>query len=1156
VFTFLLSAGNKMKGFWGEKRTLFLDAAEAAKVHEGLRETAGLIDWNKLPESFQKNPYFSIVRAVEISKRGNEKAAEAVAIIQKEFSDRNIYNTALDALNKDTGFQNMLKTGSPYSDKLQSTVAYFNGKTSIAPSPTGRFGHAERLATAFFQYKAKITVDGAFGLQTEAALMGKELSRKELDALKKDIGAAAPGRPGSPAAKPKDPSGAPPHVPDHPDMEESQRVVSPESRRTDSIFDEVSRKKNPDGSINAAHASTDPITWQVTKEYMGTDLGTKIIRDLEEKAGMQEAIKTRVFEYALDRMEEVGIETGSPTSDYIIYATFKYNESLNGILKKLAPSKKLNRALKNSLETAISNDKAHPNFSHTQDFHRDIILARRSDTKRREMELQNSEETLFARETHVNVPLTATYYWRAHNLAKGTANPMPYPNQWVDGSGNVSADVRRRIGAILQPADGFDKSDIKLKDADYKQLAGYMMSHLLAEEKNQAALFRFEDGKYDQNFIDQTYTALSDMLSNASLDEPGNVVALGVLALAGYKIFSSNSNWANAAKFGAVALAARHVYMEHTGEDPLEQFGLFTRESAYAGTKFQAELDYFDDLVKAELIDPSDLEKRALDETGIRGRVMGQMNDLPMARLNQWYEDYARIFNAKGSVTKAEFVKDMPKELKGIIESKEDYEIAQIGLGLMGLFYKRVSHRRLQVSGAAGVPTPDDGMRSVQEYMEEHSKLYKKTEDTITFGEVITFYQDSETLLEGTNRSRTIPGSAMAVAGDLAGKAVDYGKDAARKIGKIPDEIEKVWPADMKKFVSDTIAAGGTVVKNGTNYVVTKFNSLSFAPKINAVFSTGGELLSLGFDTFMIPIKFLYDMAKGVAGWNQSTGIAGLLEWATANASELVKWAQDLDPYEARQNTLADFLDHDDAFTNETLGHFADDFKTVNGARNKTDQRALPSEEGGNAIFSIAEFDMSTQGPDFQKKSFNEKMSIMREKLLQQAQTKIENWKTANTGVTNSAFDPTKDIVKYVYVPAEQTMRLFVRMPVIRNPMTPQKAEEVKTLEYLVVGEYERWINANPPRKAELEKKFFDNPTRVWKAWHWATLGATNLFIDPQINGYHAMRLRVLKWFKDKASPNGKRKMADGTITNTNFDDAFSRLYKKRDNWSKEDLTP
>jgi hypothetical protein len=122
--------------------------------------------------------------------------------------------------------------------------------------------------------------------------------------------------------------------------------------------------------------------------------------------------------------------------------------------------------------------------------------------------------------------------------------------------------------------------------------------------------------------------------------------------------------------------------------------------------------------------------------------------------------------------------------------------------------------------------------------------------------------------------------------------------------------------------------------------------------------------------------------------------------------------------------------------------------------------------------------------------------------------------------------------------------------------MTPQKAEEVKTLEYLVVGEYERWINANPPRKAELEKKFFDNPTRVWKAWHWATLGATNLFIDPQINGYHAMRLRVLKWFKDKASPNGKRKMADGTITNTNFDDAFSRLYKKRDNWSKEDLTP
>lgn len=1103
-----------MQGFWGERRAIFMTTPDCGPGEGGKPEEWSKKKFHPLRAEIEKQNQVSkrIPRGVEhVAKKGDTLGAVVIGLSGK----KNIWDMPVS-----------------YSADCTYTIPLSKAHHLLAGQVVQIKEHeGEQIIVVYPNAKA-----AAPSVSTPRAAPTPR----------------TPSTPSAPAVAPGTPQ-RPPNVPDAKEMEESQRMVGSESRQRDSIFKELSRKKNPDGSKNTVRASTDPITWKVTEE-MKAAMGDDIIRDLEEKAGMQEAIKARVFEYGLNRMEEVGIETGSPTSDYIIYATFKHNESLNDILNILAPSDTLNRAVKNSLESAIANGRAHPNFPHTKKFHRDIISARKTDTTRREMELQNSEETLFAKETHVNVPLTATYYWRAHNLAKGTASPMPYPNQWVDASGNVSADVKRRIGAILQPVDGFAKVDINLKNSDYKQLAGYMMSHLLAEEKNQAALFQFEDGKYDQNVIDQTFTALSDMISNASMDEPGNVVALGVLALAGFKIFSSNSNWANAAKFGAVALAARHVYMEHTGEDPLEQLGVFTREKAYAGTKFQGELDYFDDLAEAELIPipPGGLEEKALQATGIRGRVMGEMNDLPMKRLNQWYEDYARIFNAKGSVSKTEFVKNMPKELKGLIESKEDYEIAQIGLGLMGLFYKRASYRRLQVSGGAGVPTPDDGMRSVREYMETHSTVHKKTSETITFGEVITFYQDSETLLEGENRARTMPGTALGMAGDLAGKAVDYGKDAARKVSKIPDEIAKVWSADMKKFASDTLAAGGKIVKDGANYVVTKYNSLSFAPQINAVFSTGGELLKLGFDTFMFPIGLLYDMAKGVAGWNANTGIAGLMNWATANASELIKWAQDLDPYEARQNTLATFLSHDNAFENETLGHFANDFDSANSATNKTDLITLPDEEGGDAVFSIAEFDMSAQGADFQTKSFNEKMTIMRTQLLQDANQKIENWKTANAGGTTSTFDPATDIVKYVYIPAEQTMRLFVRMPVVRNPMTPQNAEEVKTLEYLVVGEYERWIHSHSAEKNELEKSFFDNPHSAWQAWHWATLGAS----DPKINGYNAMRLRVLKWVKDKVSPSGKRQMARGNITNASFDAAFESLYKKRDNWTKEDLTP
>ena len=165
--------------FWHEHRLCYNGTPDRIPVVHGdsgldtlrgtVNQTAKMVAWEDLPSNLQ---YFSITRRDAI--KSNQVARAGVTNLQEQLAEDGLFDKALNALYNDHVFQKALQ-GSTRADDFSRTKLFFDTKggkkltqmPAASKTADGDYGHGTSLAVAYAQYVNNITVDGAFGRETE-----------------------------------------------------------------------------------------------------------------------------------------------------------------------------------------------------------------------------------------------------------------------------------------------------------------------------------------------------------------------------------------------------------------------------------------------------------------------------------------------------------------------------------------------------------------------------------------------------------------------------------------------------------------------------------------------------------------------------------------------------------------------------------------------------------------------------------------------------------------------------------------------------------------------------------------------------------------------------------------------------------------------------
>ncbi len=591
---------------------------------------------------------------------------------------------------------------------------------------------------------------------------------------------------------------------------------------------------------------------------------------------------------------------------------------------------------------------------------------------------------------------------------------------------------------------------------------------------------------------------LGDMLRYGDGVEKAAVVGLGALVI--WKGVFGKGFVGKATRVGLVGFAA-HEVAKNFGFNIFKEAGLLDDAALLRGSAAKAMYDqlheHFDEAEEQETYNLNEWEKEAIKADDEKTAAIIAMQTTPLEDLLDWHRDFeaARTDEDREQV----LTNKWPSSARFFIDSMpQTRQRAGLSMGVLSLFLRQAaqqySEQYPEIEKGYSQITPDIARKLVRakyfgtDSNEAAGPLYealgqrfahqpfRADKENTVFAEFIKRETHTTVLLANQDEADNILGDIYEEIKNIyniadiatlrhaidqlqisATEFLTMAQNAAAELG--PDIMEKIDELGQAFGVPTGIGTwqyiDGQIRLNYDHYTA------SAVPYIELGLNAAGTGLEVTWDVFTLPFDALILLAeKGYAAFEELRAM-NLDEKAWAAINEYYETFLGVPITETISDDFAEYLRSDEAYGNDALGHFADQFETfsTSGSTDPYDATRLAAEQGGAAVFAYYEIKVADHASDVHGMSEAQKKMYFRDQLLELATDRLNPYTNGRASLSN--FDPQQHLVAIVSAPSEPgtssspaingVIRAYVRIP-YGSPMNRaanRPSQEVKTYDWL-----------------------------------------------------------------------------------------------------------